>query len=222
MKNNLFNNKKANTEKLLKFGFSEENNSYIYSKELLEGEFELTVTVNEDGLVSAKVTDTFSKEPYTLHLVADADGKFVGKIKDEYENILKKIADECFENDIFKSDFSKKVIKYARKKYGDELEYLWEKFPNNAVIRRKDNAKWYAAILTVQKNKLGLEGSEIIEIIDLRANPDEIDLIVDNKKYFRGYHMNKKHWITIILDGSVNEDELYRKIDDSYILANKS
>ena len=61
----------------------------------------------------------------------------------------------------------------------------------------------------------------MVEILDLRANPDEVDSIVDNKKYFPGYHMNKKHWITIILDGSVPEKELYKKIDISYSLAVK-
>jgi predicted DNA-binding protein (MmcQ/YjbR family) len=33
-----------------------------------------------------------------------------------------------------------------------------------------------------------------------------------------GYHMNKQHWNTIILDGSVSEDEIASMIDDSYHL----
>ena len=33
-----------------------------------------------------------------------------------------------------------------------------------------------------------------------------------------GYHLNKRHWNTVTLDGSVPEAELRRLIDDSYIL----
>ena len=31
-----------------------------------------------------------------------------------------------------------------------------------------------------------------------------------------GYHMNKKHWNTILLDGSVPDDEVWGMIDHSY------
>lgn len=33
-----------------------------------------------------------------------------------------------------------------------------------------------------------------------------------------GYHMNKKHWNTIYIDGSINDNLLRSWIDDSYVL----
>jgi len=36
-----------------------------------------------------------------------------------------------------------------------------------------------------------------------------------------GYHMNKKHWNTIILDGSIPDDEIFVLINDSYELVIK-
>ena len=122
---------------------------------------------------------------------------------------------------MFKSEQAKSVITYVRNTYGDELEYLWKKFPDNAVVRRKDNQKWYAALLTVSRRKLGIDSDEMIEILDLRMKPEDIETIVDNKKYFPGYHMNKKHWITICLDGTLLIEEICSKIDDSYKLALK-
>ena len=113
------------------------------------------------------------------------------------------------------------IIEYVRKKYGDELEFLWEKFPDNAIWRRKDNKKWYGALLTVSKRKLGIDSDEIIEIIDLRMKPEDIEKRVDMKKYFPGYHMNKKHWITICLDKTVPYEEICSRIDESYVLAVK-
>lgn len=61
----------------------------------------------------------------------------------------------------------------------------------------------------------------MIEILDLRMKPEDIETIVDNKKYFPGYHMNKKHWITICLDGTLPVEEIYVHLDESYHLAKK-
>lgn len=64
----------------------------------------------------------------------------------EYGRILELIANKCFENDVFQSDYAHKVIRYVRQTYGDELEFLWERFPDNAIFRRKDTGKWIRRI----------------------------------------------------------------------------
>ena len=51
---------------------------------------------------------------------------------------------------------------------------------------------------------------------------EEVQRLVDNKSIFPAWHMNKKHWITIILDGSMPLDEIFKFIDRSYELAKKS
>ena len=132
---------------------------------------------------------------------------------------MQDIADRCYETAVFKSEQSIALIAYVREKYGDELEYLWDKFPDNAVWRRKDNEKWYGALLTVSRRKLGIPSDEIVEIIDLRIAPEAMENLIDNARFFPGWHMNKKHWYTIILDGTVSLDEIYRKLDESYLLA---
>lgn len=218
---NIFKNKKVNLSKLMDFGFSREGADYIYRKPLLNGEFNLTVNITERGEVSAEVIDTDSKEIYTLHLSENAVGSFVGQIRCGYNETLEEISQSCFEPNVFKMKQSKELISYVRDTYGDELEFLWEKFDDNSIWRRKDTKKWYAALLTVQKSKLGIKSDEIAEVIDLRIQPGELDKLVDNKLYFRGYHMNKRHWLTIILNGSVPLREICRRIDESYALAKK-
>ncbi|MDE6751666.1 MAG: MmcQ/YjbR family DNA-binding protein [Eubacterium sp.] len=180
----------------------------------------MNVNVTEQGSISAVVWDTDLNEPYTLHLVSGAVGEFVGKIKSEYEEVLNSISGQCFEPDVFKTVFAKEIITYVRSKYGNEPEYLWNQFPDNAVVRRSDNKKWYLAILTVSRSKLGFESDEIVEVIDLRMKPEEVEKI-DRVNILPGYHMNKKHWITIVLDGTVLLDEIYSLIDNSYNLAKK-
>lgn len=216
-----FKNKKVNLSKLVSFGFEQENSLYTYSKILAESGFTMTVSITEQGEISTVVTDPAANEPYTLHLSDSAVGSFVGGIRTEYEQILTDIAEKCFEPEVFKSEQAKEVIAYVRNTYGDELEYLWHKFPDNAVVRRKDNKKWYAALLTVSRQKLGIDSDEMIEILDLRMKPEDIETIVDNKKYFPGYHMNKKHWITICLDGTLPVEKIYVQLDESYHLAKK-
>ena len=66
------------------------------------------------------------------------------------------------------------------------------------------------------KSKLGIDSDEIVDIIDLRILPKDIEKVVDNEKYFLGYHMNKQHWFTIILDGSVPIEKIFEFIDMSY------
>jgi predicted DNA-binding protein (MmcQ/YjbR family) len=119
---------------------------------------------------------------------------------------------------VFKSEYAQRVIRYVKERYNDELQFLWVKFPRNAVFRRKDNRKWYAAMLVLEKSKLGVPSDEIIDIIDLRAMPDDIDHLMDGVGYFPGFHMNKDNWITICLDGSVPIEEIFDRIDESYYL----
>lgn len=216
-----FKNKKLNREKLVSFGFEEHNGGYYYYTDLLDGQMRMNITVLYDGNVSTEVIDNNSVEEYILHNIADATGAFVGQVKAEYDAVLEKISSKCFETDVFKSEQAKRLIQYVREKYGDELEFLWKKFSDNAIWRRKDTNKWYAVLLIVSKRKLGIDSDETVEILDLRIKPENLDELLDNKKYFAGYHMNKKHWYTICLDDSVSFEEICERVAISYTLALK-
>lgn len=208
-------------EKLPEYGFEKTEYGYKRSFSILEGQLCMRVYISADGEVHTKVIDSASGEEYILHQVPGASGAFVGWVKEAYQQILQEIADKCFAPDVFKSDYARQIIAHAHKTYGDELEFLWKRFPENAVLRRKDSGKWYAALLRLSGSKLGLETSETIEILDLRIRPEEIETTVDNKCFFPGYHMNKQHWYTICLDGSVLLEEIYTRLDASYHLAKK-
>lgn len=189
-----FKNRKLNIHKLIDYGFVKGDKGYSYSANLVDEQMKLNVMVLNDGKISTMVIDNTFGEEYILHLVPDAAAPFVGQVKAEYETVLEDIASKCFDVEIFKAEQSKTIITYVREKYGDELEFLWEKFPDNAIWRRKDNEKWYGALLTVKASKLGLDGDVMIEILDLRIKPTDIETTVDKKRFFMGYHMNKKHW----------------------------
>lgn len=211
---------RPNEEKLIKFGFEDKDGDYIYRRKILGGELEVWVWVERSGGVSTSVLDV-SGEEYFLHKVQGAVGEFVGKVRTEYETVVLEIAKKCFEGENFKERQTNEVIKYIFEKYGDEPEYLWEKTPDNAIVRRSDNRKWYAALLTVSKRKLGLDFDENFEIINLRIKPEDMKDTVDGERIFVGYHMNKRNWISVRLDGAVEIEKICKMVDESYIIALK-
>lgn len=186
----IFSDRRADPEKLRAYGFRETDGAYLYEQPLLSGAFTLRVRVRADG-ADACLIDAATDEPYTLFLVEDAQGSFIGEVRAAYCDALSAVAEACFAKTVFQSGYSQSVIEYARNTYGDELEFLWEKSPKNAILRRKDNRKWYAALLTVSKSKLGAFPDEEIEILDLRAAPEAIPDMVDGKRVFAGYQDRK-------------------------------
>lgn len=205
-------------DKLLKYGFIQENGTYLYKTKLHNGEFELEVTV-ENNKMTSKVIDLMNEDEYILVDIKDSTGEFVGNLRKEYEEELQNIIEKCTVPNIFKSKQAKEIIKYVKEKYNGELEYLWKKFPENAIWRNKRNNKWYGLLLVISERKLGLESDKIIEIIDLRYSKDNIKEIIDNNKIFPGYHMNKESWITIRLNGDMNTKKILELIDNSYKLS---
>lgn len=211
-------NKTANIDKLVKYGFEFADGKYVYQTTIIDGQFRLTATVDGNE-ICADLYDVTAEDIYTLHLVDNAVGAFVGRVRAEYEQTLRDIEQNCFDTDVFKQNFTREILSYAKEKYGDEPEYLWKDYPEYAVLRRKDKQKWYALLMTIPQSRLKLDGDEMIEVVDLRFDVEELPLKVDGVRYFYGYHMNKKHWITILLDGSVPLEEILDYVDKSYVLA---
>ena len=217
--NNFIKDKKIDFKKLEEFGFELIDNSYCYHTSLLKNQFKMSVKISLDNSIFTEIIDTETNEPYVLHLLEMKRSGYSEKVYKAYSEILAKIQKECFEDEIFKANYTKEIVAYIKNKYGDELEFLWEKSPKNAVVRRKSSNKWYTVILTVSKRKLNLDSNEIIEVINLHNTVEEIKKLIDNKKYFPAYHMNKKYWCTICLDGTVELEEIYKLVDVSYELA---
>ena len=109
------------------------------------------------------------------------------------------------------------IFEYVKKQYGTVPEYLWAQSPDNAVLRHK-NGKWYAVVMTVEKSKLGLEGKDPVDIMDVKCDPDMTNMIIQTYGFLPGYHMNKRHWISVRLDGAVPQEEVMRLCKSGYAL----
>lgn len=216
----IFQRKKCNLERMSAYGFIIKDEKRIYETNIIDGAFKLSVLIAENGNVDTNLIEIENSEPYVLYKT-NATGAYVGKVRSAVEAVLIDIANTCYDSSIFKTNQAQMAIEYVRKKYGDEPEFLWTKSPNNAVLRRKDSRKWYAAILTVNGRKIGLNTDKIVEIIDLRMKADDRDNILSREHYYPGWHMNKKSWYTIVFDDCVADEEIKLRITESYELARK-
>ncbi len=212
--------KKPILEKLVSYGFEDQGNYFQYCIDVYKDTFLLIVKIDRDGIIKTDLIDKETQEPYILYKL-HASGLYASEVRETVKEVINHIIEKCYEDAIFKTEQSQMVISFVREIYGDELEFLWTKFSDNAVWRRKDNGKWYGALLKVEGKKIGLKTNEIKEIIDLRMNPDDAELILSREHYYPGWHMNKKSWYTLVLDGSICDEELKKRIQESYNLAKK-
>ena len=110
------------------------------------------------------------------------------------------------------------VFLYIKKKYKISPEYPWKKYPGFAVFRHADNNKWFALQAGVPGNKLGLDDDEPIEVINLKI--DDLffrDMLIKQDGIMPAYHMNKQHWVTVLLDGPVKKEQVFSLIDTSFL-----
>lgn len=112
------------------------------------------------------------------------------------------------------------LFDYVKERYGTRPEYLW-KFDSQSAVLRHKNGKWYAVLMSIETSKLGLEDERTIDIINVKCEPDIAAVLTQTSGFFLGYHMNKRHWITILLDGTVTKEQILDFLDRSYELINK-
>ena len=144
-------------ERAAAYGFVHKDGVYAYTTVISDGQFSLTIECGPDGFLRSEIKERDTDEPYTLPFVAGAAGGFVGAVRAEYERVLADIAEHCFQRRAFKERQTQRLLDYAKDKYGDCPEFLWDN-SENAVLRRGDNKKWYAVFLTVRKARRGGRG----------------------------------------------------------------
>lgn len=210
---------KVVVEKLSPFGFVKEKTRYLFSKLIVAGQFRVDIVVGRGKKVSFKVFDTDSGEEYVLWSVLTVQGALVGRVRREATAILEKFTRECCEKEVYKEKGSLDLVGYILKKYGDPQEFLWERFPEYSIFRKAENKKWYCLIGTVAPKSIGLQGAEKVEIANFKVEPAQVPELLKRKGFAPAYHMNKKTWISVLLDGSVPLPEIRELLDRSYELA---
>ena len=212
----VFRKTKVNFDKLIKYGFKLENDLYTYSKNIMDNTFRVDINIDKKGEVKGYIFDLSFNFEYTSFRIGNNIGTFKNKVKEEFIKILENIKNKCFIKNDFIYEQTNRIVKIIKEKYGDDYEFEWEKFPGYATFKNQDSKKWYAVIMNINKFKLDNKTNKEVEIINLKLNPQKIDDLLKQNGYFKGYHMNKKNWITIILDDTVPDYQILSLIDESY------
>lgn len=219
--NRIFKNKVFNKQKMLKFGFKCINKNYVYVRPIMDKQFELTITVSKSGNIETKLVDCVSNELYTLHIMDEVVGTFVGEVRKAYEEILQLISRECCEVTFFIFPQANRIASLIKDKYNDTPEFLWDKLPGYGVFRNPKSKKWYAIIVPLDKSKLDKNSKGKVEILNIKLAPNEVIQLQEKNGFYPAYHMNKKSWITILLDDIISDKNIMMLIEKSYNFSNK-
>lgn len=200
-------------EQLNGFGFEEEAEKLIYRKEILDSSFLIEIEFVDSQLL-VEVYDLEFDEVYSLYSVDSAVGETVQNIREHVENLLRSILGLADQS----GKISSEVIDYCNKYGGNHLN-PFKKHPDILAFVNEKN-KWYALLSDVEYNKLN-KNTDIttkVKILNVKYPKDNILDIIDNKNIFPAYHMNKKHWISIVLDKNIKLETIKELIDISYSL----
>lgn len=105
---------------------------------------------------------------------------------------------------------------FIMENYHINADKPWLQYPNYEVFRHSSSRKWFAVIMDLPKSRLGLQGEERIDVVTLKCDPILTASLLTGNGFFPAYHMSKGSWITVVLDGTVPNEEIELLLDISY------
>ena len=113
------------------------------------------------------------------------------------------------------------LIAQISEKYAIAPDYPWAKYPDYAVFRHAGNRKWFALAMNVPAHLLGFaEDDALLDIVNVKTRPETAGSLRTINGILPAYHMNKEHWVSIVID-RVPNDLLWQLLDDSFALTAK-
>ena len=207
-----------NSKKAKEYGFVENQGIWTYSSPILQGDFLMRITV-EDSDLRFQVFDQETGDLYPQVHMESMRGTFVGSVREACLAVLYGIRKACFEVQEFLCPQTKRIMALVQEKYGNQLEYLWEKSPDTAVLRHEDNQKWYAVLMKISWEKLDKARDGLVEVVNLKH--DQVSDLLAEKGIYSGFHMNKRYWISLPLDDTLTDEKVLELFEKSYFLTSK-
>ena len=207
--------KKFNFEKLKEFGFSIENNTYVYTEYFLDSNFKAIIEISD--VLKGKVIDNNSDEEYIPLCIESFDGEYVCKVREAYKSILKRIADTCCTNVFFAFEQANRITNQIYETYGIKPDFPWN--DDNGVFRHLDTRKWFSLIMYVSIDALLKNGDgHMLNIINVKIDTSKRDELYEIKGIYPAFHMNHKMWVSIALDETISDDKIMKLIQCSFDL----
>ena len=108
------------------------------------------------------------------------------------------------------------LIRYVAERFSTDPEYPWA--DENFIFRHRANRKWFAVAMRLPYRRLGIDCDGLVDIVDTKCGPLLMDAYRKQPGILPGYHMNKDHWLTILLDGTAEDELIWELLEISYDL----
>ena len=201
-------------DKLIDYGFKTENNRLAYSRELPDDG--MKIIVEYDGAIAGRIIDLSLNDSYMAFRVDGATG-YSAQIRQKYIELLTDIRDHCCKNQYFGTPQAQRISEYIFEAYSSAPEFLWPNIPSYAAFRQPGKKKWFAVMGGVPLNKVDREAksAQPVEVINVKVDQDRIKDYLSQAGIYEAFHMNKKCWVSIILDDTLPDNAIRGMIDDS-------
>lgn len=110
------------------------------------------------------------------------------------------------------------LLDYIAERFSVEPDYPWERLAEGYVCRHPDNRKWFLVGMPVACRHLGIDRDGVVDVVDVKTGPLLQGAYRTHPGILPGYHMNKAHWVTIMLDGSAEDDVIRELLEVSWEL----
>ncbi|MGP1458994.1 MAG: MmcQ/YjbR family DNA-binding protein [Treponema sp.] len=216
----IFERKRFIPERLLPYGFRKTESGYQYETDFMDSAFHAILRITDAGELSSTVIDTMNNEEY-IRLHAENCSGFVQSVRLAYEKLLTATADFCCVDILFASEQANRITERILNRYAVKPDFPWEQdaYQTSGVFRHADNGKWFALIMNV-KRRLLLKNADdgAADIINLKIKSENGDALRKREGIYPAYHMNHVHWISVVLDDTLPDEEIMRLIEESFVL----
>ena len=204
-----------NRNRLIEYGFKENEGTLTYEAPVMGGDFEALITITDNRL-EGHLYDTATKEEYTNFRLDSGANGYSHKLRVAYIALLSDIVAKCFDKRYFHSPQANRLVEWLSQLADAYLDFPFTGPSEKVgVFREKRTAKWFAFIMPIDQTKLGKESKQV-DVIDFKS--DRVDELLADPRFYPAYHMNKKKWITAILDDSLSDDELIALLNEGLSL----
>ena len=193
------------------YGFLQKDGKSVFTKKI-EGSLYLVLTLAKDGFTAKVWDDDFGDEYLPFNFEDEQN-----PVRAKAEEIIADVIGKCF----VCLNVRTNAIEALERRFGSLHEAPWEDDPDSITFKTKLSKKWFAIMMRIPADRLGLKGRNLIDVANIKLPPDKINALIDNVHYFRAYHMNKTHWLSVKLDKDSDISEFLSLAEISYSLAER-
>lgn len=108
------------------------------------------------------------------------------------------------------------VDDYIRSNFEATSDHSFEGDPTVTIFRRLDNNQRFAATKNVGCRSVNAGSTGRIDILNVSVKPRLVATLREREGFRPAWRMNSNKWVTILLDGTVPDDEIQTLLGESY------